>query len=442
MRGHERALEWLSPVWRSLGIGSEKLDPVDAAIATAHELAGRHGLDSGTKLAGYLFEQYRQLEEDQLIAFFRRLVGEFGPDRTMLSQYAQQYLDEPDELSANALHHASQPLRQEIIRRLNMVSGGTAMIVTMRERLLNLLDLYPELAPLEADVRHLLSSWFNRGFLDLRQIGWNSSASILQKIMRYESVHAINGWDDLKRRVSGNRLCFGFFHPVLGDDPLIFIEVLLTDQISTNIDILLSSEDDRTDFPDPRTAVFYSINNCQPGLRGIAFGNLLIKQLVGDLQEIYPSLRNFATLSPIPGFCRWLQTTQDGRAGLNDTILDFIGTPSLARLEGDQDLQQTLEQLCAVYLTGVQRRKRSGRLQDPVARFHISNGAQIERINWQADSSQKGFSESFGLMVNYLYVAGEIEANQYRFTRTGEAPCSAQVSHLAEAGLKRIIVDN
>ncbi len=442
MLGPERAFKWLAPVWQSLGIRRGKVDGVDAAIATAHELSGRHGLYSGTKLAADLFEQYRLLDEEQLIAFFRRLVDEFGPDEATLSRYAQQYLEQPCELSANALHQASHPLRQEIIRRLNMVPGGTAMIVTMRERILDMMEEHPELAPLEADVRHLLSSWFNRGFLELRQIAWNSPASILQNIMRYESVHAITGWDDLQRRVSGNRLCFGFFHPALGDELLIFIEVLLTDHLSANIDILLSTDGSDSPAIKPSTAVFYSINNCQPGLRGIAFGNLLIKQLVVDLQRAYPSLRNFATLSPIPGFCRWLQNLPGDQIDFTDSMLDFLDAPSLAKLDSNHNLRRGLEQLCAVYLTGLQRTKGSSHLPDPVARFHVGNGAQIERINWQADGSQKGFRESFGLMVNYRYVAGQIETNQHRFGRTGEVPCSAQVSNLAEAGLNNHIVDD
>ena len=275
--------------WRRLtqfGVGGEQRarnSNVSAAVRLAKVLLSEKGELSGARHATALAEHYDRMNEAELVAFFAALVLDFDAPVAELSAAARAYLEEPNPETSSRLAKVSEPPRQELIRRLNMAHGGAARILHMRERVLNLQKAHPEFAPLAEDLRHLLSSWFNRGFLQMRQIDWRTPAFVLEKLIKYEAVHQIGDWDDLRRRVQGDRRCYGFFHPALPDEPLIFVEVALTSGMNDAIGPLLAQEMGQG-AAKPKSAIFYSISNCQSGLRGIQFGNMLIKQVVADLK--------------------------------------------------------------------------------------------------------------------------------------------------------------
>ena len=389
--------------WRRRSVG--KGEPVKRAIGLSLKLISRAGEAEETHVANMLATLCCALEDADCLAFFQWLVSDLGPDQAGLTTAAAAYLATPDPASAASLTTAAEPRRQELLRRLNTASGGTALIVAMRGRLLAMLRAHPELAPLDADLRHLLASWFNRGFLELRRINWGTTAAILEKLIAYEAVHAIRDWDDLRGRLGGGRRCYGFFHPALPGEPLIFVEVALTDRISDAIGPLLDHPPMRTEHRAPTTAIFYSISNCQPGLRGISFGSSLIKQIIGDLKAETPSLKVFATLSPVPGFRGWLEA---------------CGHPP----------EEDLVQLCAQYLSGLQPDGSQGVPQDPVATFHLSNGARVDRINADADRSAKGAAESHGIMVNYRYLPKTLAVNHECFVERGTVAISPKIAAL------------
>src|SRR4249920_3321456 len=277
-------------------------------IQLCEELLSRRGEASGVALAREILARYSELKTGPRIAFFEVLANRFGPDAKQLSAAATAWLNSPTEAAAAKLHRASEPRRLELIRRLNLAPNGTAVLVRMREQLIDALNHRDDLELIDTDFLHLFSSWFNRGFLVLRRIDWSTPARILEKIIRYEAVHEIRDWNDLRARIdSPDRRCYAFFHPALVDEPLIFVEVALTSAIPAAIAPLL--EEDRSVLPQSaaRTAVFYSLSNCQQGLAGISFGNFLIKQVVEELRRDLPRLDTFVTLSPIPGFGRWLR---------------------------------------------------------------------------------------------------------------------------------------
>ena len=391
-------------------------------------LSGR-GEASGMAVAQAVLDSWQGLDKDARLAFFVMLLERFGPDRERLDAAIAAYEAEPDTASIAALHQASEPRRQELLRRLNLAPGGTQVLVRMREALFVAMLEEPALAAVDADFRHLFSSWFNRGFLVLRRIDWRTPANVLEKIIRYEAVHEIQGWDDLRRRLEpADRRCFAFFHPQLIDDPLIFVEVALTDAIPASIGALLADERQELPAASATTAVFYSISNCQEGLRGISFGNFLIKQVAEDLKRELPGLDTFVTLSPLPGFARWLE----GALATDDLGLDDDERAELARPLGEtislspqerQRRDRLLGQMAAEYL--LRARSSSGRVIDPVARFHLGNGARLDRINPSANSSARGLRESHGVMVNYLYDLAEIEQNHEAFASRNTVVASA-----------------
>jgi malonyl-CoA decarboxylase len=368
--------------------------------------------------------------------FLQHLARDYGPDRARLETAIDAYRAEPTEINALHLHDAAEPRRQELIRRLNQAPGGTAALVHMREDIFRHERAWPELAALDADFRHLFSSWFNRGFLVLRPIDWNTPANILEKIIRYEAVHAIRNWEDLRGRIEpSDRRCFAFFHPRLVDEPLIFVEVALTQEIPDAIAPLLVPTRNAIKASDATTAVFYSISNCQKGLRGISFGNFLIKQVVEELRRELPKLTTFATLSPVPDFVRWLSAERAGKTSLlPQDLLD-----ALVELKGDpgHDLPESLKRpmLTAAALYFTQAKTTGNQPRDSVARFHLGNGARLERLNWQGDLSEKGLAQGHGLMVNYLYELDDIEANHEAFADRGEIIASSDVrQHLRRKG--------
>jgi malonyl-CoA decarboxylase len=340
----------------SSGLSNSKLVPVDRAKQLATALLSERGEASGAQVARELHHVLRALDADDRHSFQRYLATEFQPDKTILHTAAERYLADTTAEAAAALALAADPPRQELLRRMNMAPGGTGALIAMRSEITAHLHDEPELKLLDADLRHLLSSWFNRGFLELRQIDWQSPAAVLEKLIAHEAVHEIKGWDDLRRRLAPDRRCFAFFHPALPGKPLIFVEVALVEGLATAMPSLLARETDeeaaRAEAARADTAIFYSISNCQDGLRGISFGNFLIKQVVEELQAEFPQLEHFSTLSPVPGFRRWLmQRLAEGSDP--DTAL----LPQLERdgwwhdLAQSEKLRPALMRLCALYLT-------------------------------------------------------------------------------------------
>src|ERR1043166_10229664 len=376
-------------------------------------LSGR-GEASGTAMAREVLDRYHDLDAAGRLTFFETLARDFGPDREKLSQAIESWRSQPNDSDASDLHFASEPRRQELIRRLNRAPGGTSDLVAMRADLLALMKGNKDLAALDRDVVHLFSSWFNRGFLVLRRIDWSTPAMILEKIIRYEAVHRIRSWEDLRRRIDPpDRRCYAFFHPALLDEPLIFVEVALSREIPDAIAPILSVQRDGVDLDKVNTATFYSISNCQRGLAGVSFGNFLIKQVVQEIARENPRLKTFVTLSPAPNFAAWLDRERksensqalspEDRATLEG--LDHQGWWQLPQVR--EPMQEPLLRAAAYYY--LRAKNRRGLPQDAVARFHLGNGARLERLNWLGDGSDNGISQSYGLMVNYLYDLDDIE---------------------------------
>jgi malonyl-CoA decarboxylase len=397
---------------------------------------------NGMAVARTLVERLEQIDPAELDPFFDWLASDLSPDPPTVLRLAQAYAEAPGAATLQALTQAAEPPRQELLRRLNRTPGGTAAILRLRRALLERLPSRPELAAIEADLLHLLTSWFNPGFLQLKRVDWNASAQLLEKIIRHEAVHAIDGWDDLRRRLQPDRRCFAFFHPQLADEPLIFVEVALLTEMPAAIGPLIDKASPTLPPERGRVAAFYGISNCEPGLRGVSLGNFLIKTVAQQLQRELPRLRTFCTLSPIPGFARWLCGRPDLSAlpGLKRGATHDL-TLALERLttrcQGDLRALQTsagqealddgdsaaLRQLCGAYLLHLSPTP----LGDPVARFHLDNGARLERINLRANLSPQGLKQSAGLMVNYLYDLDKVEESHTKF-RQGEVARSRAVT--------------
>jgi malonyl-CoA decarboxylase len=402
-------------------------------------LSGR-GEASGTAMAREVLDRYHDLDEAGRLAFFETLTRHYGPDREKLAHAIEAWRAQPNDDDASDLHFASEPRRQELIRRLNRAPGGTSELVAMRADLLSAMKGHKDLAALDRDVVHLLASWFNRGFLVLRRIDWSSPANILEKIIRYEAVHEIRDWNDLRRRIDpADRRCYAFFHPALVDEPLIFVEVALTEQIPGAIAPLLAEDRQPVAVERARTAVFYSISNTQRGLGGISFGSFLIKQVVEELQRELPKLDNFVTLSPVPGFMQWLKQASDVPVSDQDrALLGHLDTPDwTANAELAQQLRSVVEPLAAYYF--LKARTSKGRLIDSVARFHLGNGARLERIDWLGDLSPKGLRESAGIMVNYLYRLDDIEKNHEAYADRYEVTASSAVKKMLKTEGRRLL---
>ena len=443
----ERLLKSIADRGRAWAMIPSGLQPLEEARQLSFNLLSEKGEASGAALATALVARYKSLNDQEREEFHGFLATGFAPDPVRLRAAAEAYCGDPSPEAAMCLTEAAEPPRRELLRRFNMGPAGTATLVELRRDLLKNLRTRPHLAPLDADLEHLFNSWFNRGFLEIRRIDWNTPAAILEKLIAYEAVHEIQGWDDLRRRLAPDRRCFAFFHPALHDEPLIFVEVALVRGIANAIAPLLAR--DRVDDPivAPNTAIFYSISNCQKGLKGISFGNFLIKQVVEELRQEIPSLKRFATLSPIPGFRRWLETriaqgTQGlikaaerpalvaaaGRGGAKKALrllleeTGWVDNPLVATA-----LKPVLLRLCAQYLTVGDAGQGPS---DAVARFHLGNGARLEQINWLANTGNRGMAESYGLMANYLYDLDRIEANHEAFVHRGQVACGEAVSDL------------
>lgn len=467
----------------------------ERAEALADALMSERGEVLGTVLANDLVRLVRNASAAERFELFALLARKYNPDPARIRAATDVWRVKPSAENLALLTAAVESPRQELFRRMNMAPDGTATLVKLREYLGPQLEANPDFAVVDRDLKHLLGSWFNRGFLELQRISWNTPAAILEKLIVYEAVHAIDGWDDLRRRLASDRRCFAFFHPSLPDDPLIFVEVALVNEISGQIAPIIRAPIPKEDASEPHTAIFYSISNCQPGLRGISFGNFLIKQVASDLAKELPNVKTFSTLSPMPGFRKWVENPEtDLAAQLPKSIVDRImkevpprtggspgNTPAARRstsddvtsreqparpfdgaelrhairrlaLEGTDRMEaastvvpsagatvdrtgrptmslrrEVILRLAARYLNG-HAQKRG--ISDPVARFHLGNGARIERINYEADLSDKGIRDSYGLMVNYLYDLRSVEKNHEAFANGRPPSMSEEVAAL------------
>ncbi|WP_377157564.1 malonyl-CoA decarboxylase domain-containing protein [Roseateles sp. UC29_93] len=415
-------------------------------LSLAHKLLSERGQANSLGLAHDLIGRMGALPVDAWPAVFDRLAADFNPVPDAVLRAAQAYADAPGTETLRQLTDVSEPPRQELFRRLNRAPGGTGTLVRMRRRLLEGLSSHPDWRMVDADLLHLLSSWFNPGFLEMRQVDWHSPAHLLEQIIRHEAVHAIDGWDDLRRRLLPDRRLFAFFHPQLPNEPLIFVEIALLPDMPDAIAPLIGKRSEPMPPNSFKAAVFYSISNCEPGLRGVSLGNFLIKRVAEHLRQELPRLKQFCTLSPIPGFAAWLQAiraTDDESAALSalsglKPAQRARTAEALARLKhhtpaelaspgalDDEALQADLRRLAAVYLIA-QTPLPGG---DPVARFHLDNGARLERLNPGGDRSAKGLKQSHGMMVNYLYDLDRIEQHHEAFTQ-GEIATARAVGGL------------
>ena len=360
------------------------------------------------RLSGSIFTSYEKLDDTARLEFFYHLNDQLDIDTERAAEAALRYAADKTPENYQAMREHTISKRFALFQRLNQIPGGTEQLVRMRARLLGILKSHPELNRTDQDFQYLLRSWFNRGFLVLRNITWDSPATLLEKIIEYEAVHKIDNWEDLRQRLQPqDRRCFAFFHPSMPDEPLIFVEVALTKGIPGNIDDILAHtrialEDEQID-----TATFYSISNCQPGLANVSFGNSLIKQVVRNLSVEFPKIKNYVTLSPIPGLSRWAD--------------------NLSELPNDQT-EKTLKQLAARYL--IQEKNNRGQPLDPVARFHLGNGAEMFRLHTQANSSKEAQDSAFGMMVNYLYDLDKIPENQIKYSNENYVRASKEVQSL------------
>jgi malonyl-CoA decarboxylase len=406
--------------------------PPDLA-QSAEDVLSSKGEASGVARSKALLEAYASASADKRHAFLQALADVFGPDTRRMEEAIENYRSKPGPATALALHKAAEPRRQELFRRLNRAQGGTLALVRMREDLLAIRK-QPGMREVDDDFWHLFNSWFNRGFLMLSRLDWTAPAHVLEKIIRYEAVHRIDNFEDLRGRLAPqDRRLYAFFHPALVDEPLIFVEVALMREIPGSIDAVLTPERHELAAGNATTAVFYSISNCQKGLAGVSFGNFLIKQVVEELRRDLPLLSTFVTLSPLPGFLTWLAAEQADEQSRYLTAHYRERLAGLGPFDGRQlppHAYDLFSELVVLYL--LKAKDKQGRPLDPVARFHLGNGARLERIHPNADNSRKGLAQSAGFMVSYLYDLDAIERSHELFAETGEIITSTEVRHLAQ----------
>ena len=464
----DRTLANLRSAWREIALsargvlsGALRPDlPEDDAARLRQQmlscLDGRGGEVTARARAAELGRTYLALNPAGRERFLRLLAEEFDTDHAVVDDCCALVAAAADAAARGAaeraLRAALNPPRVTLLRQFNALPEGVKFLVDRRAELIALAGGDPALRGLADDLRDILANWFDIGFLQLQRITWDSPAALLEKLMAYEAVHEIRGWTDLKNRLDADRRCFAFFHPRMPDEPLIFVEVALVSGIAGNVHALL---DETAPIGNPQaadTAIFYSISNCQKGLVGISFGDFLIKRVVDALASELPRLKSFATLSPLPGLRAWLKTeaerggllrggearaVQAHGAGLGEAGPDAILLRLLERPDWHDEpqiaaaLREPLLRLAARYL--VHARAPSGRALDPVAHFHLTNGARVERLNWLADVSAKGLQQSAGIMVNYLYRLGDIETNHEAYRAEGHVAASSAVRGLTRA---------
>jgi len=450
----DRAMRRVASLWRDLAGAVQRSHVANSDFAEEFRecLEARGGEVSARNRAAALAERYRKLDEAGRLDFLRALAA-FDSDAVAVTRAIEKLSAAEDAalraIALAGLRRALEPPRLRLLTAFAAIPDGVKFLVDMRAELLRLKDHEAPLQALETDLKGLLASWFDVGFLELRAIDWKSPAALLEKLVQYEAVHRIRTWRDLRNRLDSDRRCYAFFHPRMPDEPLIFVEVALERGMAASVQKLLDEKAPLLDAGQADTAVFYSINNCQRGLDGISFGNFLIKRVVELLAAEFPKLKTFCTLSPMPGFRHWLEKSgRDGVALLtteeeatlttamgNGAALDFaklladracLKQEALARA-----MAPILIRLGARYLIKEAPKGKPGRALDPVAHFHLSNGARVERLNWRADVSENGLRQSCGLMVNYLYDPASIEENHEAYVGEG--------LRAASGGLKRLI---
>jgi len=377
---------------------------------------------SSLLLAERILNAYEKLTLEERLEFFKLLHADYDIDVGKIKKAIKNYERNPDAANLIKVTAASEPRRQELLRRINLAPGGTRRLVKMREHLLKAKRDNPGFDKIDTDFHHLFNAWFNRGFLLMEPLDWTTPAHILEKIIAYEAVHEIKNWAELRRRLEpADRYCYGFFHPSMEDEPLVFVEVALTDQVPSEIGEILHRDPESEASDDPTCAIFYSISNCHDGLAGVSFGNFLIKQVATNLKMRFPQLKTFSTISPAPGFRRWLQA----EARLRDDIALLMDRFDASAAE---DQKEELEKIAAQYF--LQQKNSRAEPLDPVARFHLKNGAKLERINILGNPSAIGMERSFGTMVNYVYDLSKVEHNHENYVRNDKVICSSQVKKL------------
>ncbi|MDG2174538.1 MAG: malonyl-CoA decarboxylase [Gammaproteobacteria bacterium] len=416
----------------SLGnLYSKNNDPKTEQIGNlCNALLELKGEASSIALAEEILAAYSSFNQEEKIEFLLYLETDLAPDKEKVDFAISEYQDNPVQTSIQALHDASESRRLGLFRALNMAPKGIESLITMREDILNALKMNSGLSVVDNDLLHLFRSWFNRGFLEIKRIDLETPALVLEKLIQYELVHEIEDWSDLHRRLEEDRRCFGFFHPVMPYEPLIFVEVALTDEISRNVSELLKEEVNSDNGNAPTTAIFYSINNCLKGLRGVSFGNLLIKQVVEKLEREISSIKTYATLSPLPGFNNWLENELDNLEFLDDSVrgqVKAVLAQPTQELLTNAKLKKILLSLCAYYLLKIKSRNKPS---CPVARFHLGNGATLDSINWLADKSENGLKQSTGMMVNYIYDKSTLARNHEVYEQDNAIVCAAEVRQL------------
>ncbi len=413
--------------WSGTGEGTIAIEALCARLMSSK------GEASAVAIAAEVLSRVEALDDDGLAAFFAHLAHAYDPDPDAVRSAAEAYSATPNAETLKTLSRTAEPPRQELLRRLNVAPGATERLVRLRVALLDRIRAEPELRRIDNDMAHLLASWFNRGFLVLRPIDWNTPAAMLEKIIEYEAVHEIRSWRELRRRVEpADRRCFGFFHPSMPDEPLIFVQVALGNEVPSSIDSLLSEERTPAEPKSATVASFYSISNCQRGLAGVSFGAFLIKQVAADLAQSLPKLDTFVTLSPVPGLLEWVRSQAASEPeGAAATLLEQL-TDGWAE---DDEAQRTLKpqalSLAAQYLLDAKRS--DGQPVDPVARFHLGNGAELANIHWMADRSERGMARSAGIMVNYHYRLDAIERNHEAYA-AGQPVAAARVVRALKKG--------
>ena len=404
-------------------------------VAWCDQLLSAAGEASGITLARQIVNGYNALSDREKLNFFSILRSNYEVDIDEILQFAKNYQEHQDSENYVRLISAVESRRQEIFRRINLAPDGIFTLVSMRRDLLHLKREEPRLALVENDLAHVLTSWFNKGFLTLRRIDWNTPATILEKVIHYESVHEIKGWEDLRRRLAADRMCFGFFHGAMPDEPIIFVEIALVDGLTESIHTLIGSSESELNPVNADTAIFYSINNCHEGLYGIPFGSFLIKQVILQINSEFPKIKTFATLSPVPKFRKWLTKTLEDPKGefvldVERKALKLLDEPNWYKDEKkNKQLHPILIRLAAIYFLQAKAGKEP---YDPVARFHLRNGAKLARINWCADLSPNGLSQSAGILVNFVYDLEEIVKNHEEYSSSQKVAVAPAIKKLAK----------
>ena len=406
-----------------------KKNDLDSIISLCDDLISHKGAAFGITVARDITELYQSLSPENKLSFFKKINDKYKPSFTKVNEAIENYTKSQNEKTLSDLFKVSEGKRRELFRRMNMAPNGTAIIVALREDLIKILKDNKELSALDNDLRHLFRAWFNPGFLKLTKITWDTKAAVLEKIIKYERVHQIKDMNELKRRLGEDRRFFSYFHPALEDEPIIFVQVALTKGLGKSIQELMRPTDNEEKPYD--TATFYSISNCQEGLSRVTLGNFLIKRVVYEIQEELPHIKNFGTLSPIPGFADWFTYLEETKiknilGDLKDQDAIFLKSQDLKL--GDSRIirnKEAIIKLVVHYI--VNEKNEKGLPVNDVSRFHLGNGAIVDDIVVNANISETGFKRSYGVMVNYLYELKNIEKNHEEYMNSNKVIVSDKI---------------